>query len=287
MEVRIEPFFDPATSTFSYVVNAKGYRECAIVDSVLGFELRALRVSTEAADKIASYIREHDLLVQWHLETHVHADHLSGADYLKQELGGQIGIGSGIVEVQRVFREIFDFGSEFEPNGSDFDHLFECGEKFNVGPLVVTVMHVPGHTPADVAFLFGESAAFVGDTIFMPDVGSARCDFPGGSAENLYKSARRILKLGEETRLFLCHDYPPDGREPICMTNVRHQRHANIHVRDGINLATFRDMRNRRDQSLSLPGLFFPSIQVNLRAGKLPVQNSRGRRFMQFPIDSI
>lgn len=286
MRPLVEPFFDSATSTFSYVVHAGDGTDCAIVDSVLDYDPKSGRTSRASADRIIRFVREHRLRVQWLLETHAHADHLSAAQYLKAELGGKIAIGEAIQVVQRTFKDIFNLGGDVPADGTQFDYLFGADEKFEIGALSARAMHVPGHTPADIAYEVGD-AVFVGDTLFMPDVGSARCDFPGGNAHTLYRSVRRLLSLPPETRLFMCHDYPTDSREPCCQTTVAEERSANVHLHDGITEEAFVEMRTRRDSTLSMPTLILPSVQVNIRAGAMPAPESNGVRYLKIPLDAL
>lgn len=286
MRPLVEPFFDSATSTFSYVVHAGDGTDCAIVDSVLDFDPKSGRTSRASAERIVRFVREHGLRVQWLLETHAHADHLSAAHYLKGELGGKIAIGEAIRLVQRTFKGIFNLGADVPADGTQFDYLFSADETFEIGALKACAMHVPGHTPADIAYSVGD-AVFVGDTLFMPDVGSARCDFPGGDAHTLYQSVRRLLSLPPETRLFMCHDYPPDSREPCCQTTVAAERSANVHLHDGITEEAFVEMRTRRDITLGMPTLILPSVQVNIRAGAMPAPESNGVRYLKIPLDAL
>ena len=283
----IQAFFDPATWTVSYVVHAEGHTQCAIIDPVLDYDAASARTRTKSADAIVAWVREHGLQVEWILETHAHADHLSAAPYLKQELGGRIAIGEHICSVQATFRKIFNLEAAFACDGSQFDHLFKAGERFAIGPLQVEALHVPGHTPADLAYRI-DDVVFVGDTLFMPDVGTARCDFPGGDARELYRSIRRLLDLPAETRLFMCHDYPPDDRrEPEWECTVADQRARNIHVRDGVTLEEFVAMREKRDASLGLPQLIIPSVQINIRAGQMPPADDNGVRYLRVPLNLL
>jgi glyoxylase-like metal-dependent hydrolase (beta-lactamase superfamily II) len=282
----VNSFFDPATSTVSHVVHAGDGSAAAIIDSVLDFDPKSGRTSRESADNIIAFVTQKGLQVVWHLETHVHADHLSAAPYLKSRLGGKIGIGSRIVEVQETFGKVFNFGIDVSGTGAEFDALFEDGETFRIGALDGTVIHVPGHTPADIAYVIGD-AAFVGDTLFAPDLGSARADFPGGDAHTLYHSARRILSLPGETRLYLCHDYPPEGRDVVTHTTVAEQRAKNKHLADGIGEETFVAMRETRDKTLALPALMLPSVQVNMRAGHLPRAEDNGVAYLKIPLDVL
>jgi len=284
MNPHIQAFFDPVTATVTYVVHDGG--ACAIIDSVLDYDPKSGRTHTGSADQVANYVRAQGLTLQWLLETHAHADHLSAAPYLQRQLGGVIAIGQSIRTVQGVFKRVFNLEPEFQLDGSQFGHLFADGETFKIGALTATAIHVPGHTPADMAYLIGD-AAFVGDTMFMPDVGTARCDFPGGDAHQLYRSIQRLLGLPGGTRLFMCHDYPPNGREAHWQTTVTEQRHANIHVRDGISEAEFVAMRTQRDATLAMPTLILPAIQVNIRAGHFPPPEDNGVRYLKIPVDGL
>ncbi len=287
MTPRIEPFFDATTSTFTYVIYEAPGSRCAIVDSVLDYDPHSGRTATLSADRVARFVRDQDLTVEWLLETHAHADHLSAAPYLRRQLGGRIAIGEGIRRVQGAFKDVFNLEPEFRLDGSQFDHLFQPDEVFHIGALTARALHVPGHTPADMAYQVEEDHVFVGDTLFMPDVGSARCDFPGGSARDLYRSIRRLLALPEATRLYLCHDYPPAGREPRYETTVAEERALNVHVRDGVDEDAFVALRTRRDATLAMPTLILPAIQVNIRAGTLPPAEANGRRYLKIPIDGF
>lgn len=287
MTPRIEPFFDATTSTFTYVIYEAPGSRCAIVDSVLDYDPHSGRTATLSADRVARFVRDQGLTVEWLLETHAHADHLSAAPYLRRQLGGRIAIGEGIRRVQGAFKDVFNLEAEFRLDGSQFDHLFQPDEVFHIGALSARALHVPGHTPADMAYQVEEAHVFVGDTLFMPDVGSARCDFPGGSARDLYRSIRRLLTLPEATRLYLCHDYPPAGREARHETTVGEERALNVHVRDGVDEDAFVALRTRRDATLSMPTLILPAIQVNIRAGTLPPAEANGRRYLKIPIDGF
>ncbi|WP_295463336.1 MBL fold metallo-hydrolase [uncultured Pseudomonas sp.] len=287
MTPRIEPFFDATTSTFTYVIYEAPGSRCAIVDSVLDYDPHSGRTATLSADRVARFVRDQGLTVDWLLETHAHADHLSAAPYLRRQLGGRIAIGEGIRRVQGAFKDVFNLEPEFRLDGSQFDHLFQPDEVFHIGALTARALHVPGHTPADMAYQVEEDHVFVGDTLFMPDVGSARCDFPGGSARDLYRSIRRLLALPEATRLYLCHDYPPAGREPRYETTVAEERALNVHVRDGVDEDAFVALRTRRDATLAMPTLILPAIQVNIRAGTLPPAEANGRRYLKIPIDGF
>lgn len=284
MHATIHPFFDPATGTVTYVVHQGGASGCAVIDAVLDYDPKAGRTSTASADKVIAYVREQALRVEWILETHAHADHLSAAAYLRHQLGGRIAIGEKIRGVQDTFKALFNLEPEFRSDGSQFDHLFEDGEVFAIGAMAARAIHVPGHTPADMAYQIGD-AVFVGDTLFMPDVGTARCDFPGGNACELYQSIRKLLDLPADTRLLMCHDYPPEGREPKWETTVRAQREGNIHVRDGVSEDEFVVMREARDATLSMPALILPSVQVNVRAGGVPRPEANGTSYLKIPLN--
>jgi glyoxylase-like metal-dependent hydrolase (beta-lactamase superfamily II) len=281
----IKGFYDPATSTVSYVVYETNGCACAIIDPVLDYDASAARISTHSADLIAEFVQAQGLTVQWLLETHAHADHLSASAYLKQKLGGQIGIGAPITHVQRVFRDIYNLEPEFRQDGSQFDKLFKADDVFYIGTLEVRALHVPGHTPADMAYQIEGNSIFVGDTLFMPDVGTARCDFPGGDARQLYQSIQRLLALPTDTRLFMCHDYPPEGRDVAWSTTVGEQRASNIHVNDSIDLEGFVAMRTTRDATLSVPQLLIPAIQINIRAGNLPPADDSGLCSLKVPLN--
>lgn len=286
MKPNVQGFFDPATWTISYVVYAVDGGACAAIDSVLDYDPASGRTSTASADKLIAFVRQRRLKVEWILETHAHADHLSAAPYLRKHLGGRIAIGERIRAVQGVFKKVFNLEPQFRLDGSQFDHLFADGETFRIGELTVETMHVPGHTPADMAYRIGD-AVFVGDTLFMPEVGTARCDFPGGDARTLYRSVRRLLDLPGETRLFMCHDYPPEGREPQWETTVAEQRAANIHIRDGVSEDEFVAMRTARDRTLQMPTLILPAIQVNIRAGEMPPSESNGTSYLKIPVNAL
>ncbi|WPN45039.1 MULTISPECIES: MBL fold metallo-hydrolase [unclassified Pseudomonas] len=287
MPALIEAFLDPASSTYSYVVYEADGGQCAIVDPVLDYDAAAGRTATNQADRIIAFVRAHHLQVQWLLETHAHADHLSAAPYLRKELGGKIAIGESISKVQDVFKTLFNLEPSFCVDGSQFDHLFAPGESFMIGNLKATALHVPGHTPADMAYLVGNDAILVGDTLFMPDVGTARCDFPGGNANQMFASIHKLLAFPASVRLYVCHDYPPEGREPSCMTTVGEQRQSNIHVRDGIDATAFVEMRTRRDAGLGMPTLLLPAIQVNVRAGNLPPAEDNGVTYLKIPLNKL
>ncbi len=287
MNPEIKTFFDHETFTASHVVIDPMSLSCAIIDSVLDFDPAAGRTSTRNADDIVAFVEGRGLKVQWILETHAHADHLSAAPYLKERLGGRIGIGEHIREVQVVFGHIFNESATFARDGSQFDHQFVDGEVFSIGRLEVRVMHTPGHTPACVTFVVGD-AAFVGDTLFMPDYGTARADFPGGDAHVLFRSIRKVLSLPPETRLFLCHDYKAPGREAFLWeTTVAAERAGNVHVHDGVTEDEFVAMRRARDAQLGMPRLILPSIQVNMRAGELPPPEENGERYLKIPLNML
>lgn len=282
----VHGIFDPATWTVTYVVHAGRGTPAAIIDSVLDYDPKSGRTKTESADKVIEYVRANALQVEWILETHAHADHLSAAPYLRQTLGGKIGIGSQITNVQKMFKGIFNLEPEFQTDGSQFNVLLKNEEVFTIGDLNAQVISVPGHTPACVAYKVGD-AVFVGDTLFMPDVGTARCDFPGGDAETLYDSVSKLLSLPPETRLFVCHDYPPTDRPIAFQTTVAEQRAKNIHVHEGISKAQFVEMRKKRDATLEMPVLILPAVQINIRAGHLPPKESNGTAYVKIPINAL
>jgi Zn-dependent hydrolases, including glyoxylases len=286
MHVPVDSFFDPATSTISHVVTEPNGRKCAVVDSVLDFDPASGRTRTDSADRIVAHIEARGLEVEWILETHAHADHLSAARYLQSRLGGRIAIGARITEVQKIFREVFNLERTFNTDGRQFDRLFVDGETFAIGRLPVRVMYTPGHTPACCTYVMGE-VAFVGDTLFMPDSGTARADFPGGDARLLYRSIRKILALPPQTRLFMCHDYQPGGREPRWETTVAEQRARNIHVGGGRSEEEFVALRTARDRTLDVPQLLIPSIQINIRAGDLPPPEDNGVRYLKVPLNRL
>jgi len=283
---QVHGMFDPATWTVTYVVHNGAGSACAIIDSVLDYDPKSGRTRHVSADKVIAYVRTHDLKVQWILETHAHADHLSAAPYLRAQLGGKIGIGGNITQVQKVFKGVFNLEPGFKQDGSQFDHLFQEGEPIPLGALSGEVMFVPGHTPACAAYRFGD-AVFVGDTLFMPDVGTARCDFPGGNARALYASTRKLLSLAPETRLFMCHDYPPTDRAVAFETTVAEQRAKNIHVHDGVSEEEFVAMRTQRDATLEMPTLILPSVQINIRAGQLPPKEDNGVAYLKIPLNAL
>ncbi len=287
LKPEVKAFFDEATNTVSYIVRDPSSQACAIIDSVLDFDPAAGRTSMESADQIIAHVRDNNLKVEWIVETHVHADHLSAAPYLHDQLGGKIGIGDKITIVQDVFGKIFNAGTEFQRDGSQFDQLFSDGDTFSIGNMHGHVMSTPGHTPACMTWIIGD-AAFVGDTLFMPDFGTARCDFPGGDAEILFQSIQKIFALPDQTRLFMCHDYKAPGRDQFAWeTTVAEERRANVHVRDGIDKDAFVKTREARDATLGMPRLILPSIQVNMRAGELPEPEDNGTRYLKLPINAV
>ncbi|MHA6637647.1 MBL fold metallo-hydrolase [Stutzerimonas frequens] len=287
MNAHVEPFFDPATFTYSYVVSDPETRQCAVIDSVLDYDPASGRTSHATAERLVDYVREQDLKVQWLLETHVHADHLSAAPYLKQQLGGRMAIGDRITVVQNTFGKLFNAGTEFATDGRQFDHLFQDEETFQVGNVPARAIHTPGHTPACMTYVIGD-AAFVGDTLFMPDYGTARCDFPGGDARTLYRSIQKLFTLPGETRVFMCHDYKAPGRDEFLYeTTIAAEREHNVHVHSGISEQQFVDMRTARDATLAMPTLILPSVQINMRGGELPAPESNGTRYLKIPLDVL
>ncbi|MCK7595554.1 MBL fold metallo-hydrolase [Pseudomarimonas salicorniae] len=283
----VAAFFDEATNTVSYVVHDPATREAALIDSVLDFDPASGHTAHDSARRLVEHVRDHGLSVRWLLETHAHADHLSAAPWLRAQVGGELAIGRGITEVQEVFGKVFNAEPAFSRDGSQFDRLFADGDCFRLGHIDCRVLHVPGHTPACLAYVIGE-ALFVGDTLFMPDYGTARCDFPGGSARTLYRSIRRLLSLPEAARVFLCHDYKAPGRDQYHWeTTVGAQRTGNVHVRDGIDEEHFVAMREARDATLSMPRLILPSVQVNMRAGQLPPAEDNGVTYLKLPLNLL
>lgn len=282
----VTPFFDPATNTISYVVKDPSSPACAVVDAVMDIDYAAGRISHDSADAITAFVREKGLSVEWLIETHVHADHLSGAPYIQQALGGRIGIGANITVVQETFGKVFNEGTDFQRDGSQFDRLFEDGDSYRIGAMACHALHTPGHTPACMTHVIGDTA-FVGDTLFMPDGGSARADFPGGDAGMLYDSIQKILALPREMRLFMCHDYGPNGRAIAWETTVGAQIDHNIHVGQGRSRADFIAMREARDATLKMPTLIIPSLQVNMKGGELPPEDESGRRFLKVPLGAL
>ncbi len=288
MNAHVEAFFDPATYTYSYVVSDPATGQCALIDSVLDYDPAAGRTSYRSADRLIAHVREQGLSVQWILETHVHADHMSAAPYLRQQLGGQLGIGEQITVVQDTFGKLFNAGPDFATDGRQFDRLFRDGEEFQVGSIKARAIHTPGHTPACMTYLIGD-AAFVGDTLFMPDYGTARCDFPGGDAHAMYRSIHdKLFALPDETRVFLCHDYKAPGREEYqYQTTIGAERTGNVHINADIGEEQFVAMRQSRDATLGMPTLILPSVQVNMRAGELPPSENNGTRYLKIPLDVL
>lgn len=285
--VQVKAFLDSDSETFSYVVADLTSGLAVIIDPVLDFDYKSGRTSTKSAEDILAYVEQKTFKVEWVLETHAHADHLSAAPFFKEKLGAKIGIGEHIQQVQGIFKQIFNLEKEFLPNGAQFDHLFKDGEDLKVGSLSIKVMHTPGHTPADLAYLVNGKMAFVGDTLFMPDVGTARCDFPGGSAKTLYQSIKKLLSLPAETEIYICHDYPTQGRGHEYKTTVAEQREHNIHVNSEVSEDAFVQKREARDKTLSMPRLILPSIQVNIRAGQLPPKEDNGQVYLKVPINML
>jgi glyoxylase-like metal-dependent hydrolase (beta-lactamase superfamily II) len=286
VQPEVEAFFDPATNTISYVVKDPSSNACAVVDSVMDIDYAAGRITYEHADEIIKYIEDNGLKLEWIIETHVHADHLSAAPYIQQKLGGKIGIGANITVVQDTFGKVFNEGTEFQRDGSQFDKLFEDGDSYQIGNMTAFAIHTPGHTPACMTHVVG-NAGFVGDTLFMPDGGSARADFPGGDAETLYDSIQKVLALPGETRLFMCHDYGPNGRDIQWETSVADEKEHNIHVGAGKTKEDFVKFRTERDAQLAMPRLIIPSLQVNMRAGEMPPAEEDGKVFLKVPVNTL
>jgi glyoxylase-like metal-dependent hydrolase (beta-lactamase superfamily II) len=282
----VTSFFDEPTNTVTYVVKDPASKSCAIIDSVLDIDYAAGRISYDSADQVIDFVSKNNFKVEWHIETHVHADHLSAAPYLQKKLGGKIGIGKNITIVQETFGKIFNEGTEFQRDGSQFDKLFDDGDSYQIGSMTAHAMHTPGHTPACMVHVVGD-AAFVGDTLFMPDGGSARADFPGGDARVLYRSIKRVMALPNDMRLFMCHDYGPNGRNIKWETTVAEQREHNIHAKDGISEDQFVATREARDKTLGMPKLIIPSLQVNMKAGELPEPDASGKRFLKVPLNGL
>ncbi|MDS1138024.1 MBL fold metallo-hydrolase [Nitratireductor indicus] len=282
----VVPFFDEATNTISYIVRDPATNACAVIDSVMDIDYAAGRITHDGADRIVAHIREQGWTLEWLIETHVHADHLSAAPYIQQQLGGKLGIGENITIVQDTFGKIFNEGTEFQRDGSQFDRLFVDGDTYQIGTMTGHVMHTPGHTPACMTHVIG-NAAFVGDTLFMPDGGSARADFPGGDARTLYRSIQRVLSLPGDMRLFMCHDYGPNGRDIQWETSVADEKQHNIHVGHGTSEDEFVAMREARDATLSMPKLIIPSLQVNMRAGQMPPKDKDGKTFLKVPVNTL
>ena len=282
----IKEFFDPETWTFTYVVHEGDGSPCAIIDSVLNYDPKSGRTRTQSADEVITYVKTHQLKTTWILETHAHADHLTAAPYLQTHLGGKLAIGDHITSVQTVFKGVFNLDDRFQTNGAQFDHLLKEYESLTFGKLSLKALFVPGHTPACMAYEIGD-AIFVGDTLFMPDVGSARCDFPGGDAKTLYRSIQKILSYPEQTKLYMCHDYPPTDRPVACMSTVADEKVSNIHVHDGVSEGQFVAMRTARDKTLEMPVLILPSIQVNIRAGHFPEPDANGIAYLKIPLNAL
>lgn len=285
-QIQVQSFFDPATWTISHVVHAGKGTACAIVDSVLDYDPKSGRTLTASADKLIDFVKTNELNVEWLLESHAHADHLSAAPYLKKHLGGRTAIGKNITVVQGVFKKVFNLEAEFPQDGSQFDCLFSDGEAFKIGNLEAKVMFTPGHTPACAVYILGDNV-FVGDTLFMPDVGTARCDFPGGDANALFASIQKLLDMPADTKLYLCHDYPPNDRKPVMFTTVGEQRAKNIHVRTEVSKDEFIKMRTARDKTLEMPTLILPAVQINIRAGALPPVESNGVSYVKIPLNAL
>jgi len=286
MEPNVKSFFDNETYTATHVIWDSATKHAAIIDSVKDYDPKSGRTSTVSADAVIDFVHAEGLTVEWILETHVHADHLTAGPYLRERLGGKIAIGDHVTVVQGVFKKVFNVEKDFAVDGQQFDHLFKDGEIFHIGEMEATVIHTPGHTPACVTYVIGNSA-FVGDTLFMPDFGTARCDFPGGDARQLYKSIKKILSLPPETRLYMCHDYGPNGRDYAWVTTVAEERAGNIHIHDGVTEDDFTKMRSDRDAQLDMPVLILPSVQVNMRAGDLPPPEDNGGRYLKIPLDAL
>jgi glyoxylase-like metal-dependent hydrolase (beta-lactamase superfamily II) len=286
-EIHVEAFLDKDSETFSYVVTDLASKHAVVIDPVLDFDYKSGRTSTQSAELMLAYIKHNELKLDWVLETHAHADHLSAAPFFKDQLGAKVGIGAHIKQVQGIFKEVFNLEKEFLPNGAQFDRLFSDGEVVQVGTMTIRMIHTPGHTPADLAYFINEEALFVGDTLFMPDVGTSRCDFPGGSASTLFQSITKLLALPEQTRIYVCHDYPTKGRDYQHQTTVAEQRQHNIHVHDGVTEAQFVEKREARDATLAMPRLILPSIQVNIRAGHMPPADEQGKVYLKLPINQL
>ena len=282
----IKDFFDPETWTYTYVVYEGDGTPCVIIDSVLNYDPKSGRTTTRSADEVIAFVKAHQLQVDWILETHAHADHLTAAPYLQSHLGGKLVIGDHITNVQTVFKGVFNLDDRFKADGTQFDRLVKEGESLTFGNLSLKALFVPGHTPACMAYEIGD-AIFVGDTLFMPDVGTARCDFPGGDAKTLYGSIQKLLSYPGQTKLYMCHDYPPNGRPASCMTTVADEKANNIHVHDGVSEEQFVQMRSARDKTLEMPVLILPSIQVNIRAGHFPEPDANGIAYLKIPLNAL
>ena len=287
MRPTVDSFFDEATNTVSHIASDPATGKAAIIDSVLDFDPASGRTRTDSADRLIAHVKAKGLSIEWVLETHIHADHLSAAPYLLEKLGGRLAVGAAIAQVQQTFGDLFNAEPGFARDGSQFQHLFQDGETFRLGGIEARAIHTPGHTPACMTYIIGD-AGFVGDTLFMPDYGTARCDFPGGDARQLYRSIRKIFALPPETRLFLCHDYKAPGRDDYRWeTSVAEERAHNIHVHDGVSEDDFAAMRTARDATLSMPRLILPSVQVNMRAGDLPSPEENGVRYLKLPLNAL
>lgn len=286
-DIHVKEFLDKDSETFSYIVTDLASKHAVVIDPVLDFDEKSGRTSTQSAELMLAYIQQNELILEWVLETHAHADHLSAAPLFKEQLGAKVGIGVHIKQVQTIFKEVFNLEKDFLPNGAQFDRLFHDGEIVQVGAMSIRTIHSPGHTPADIAYLINDEAIFVGDTLFMPDVGTSRCDFPGGSASALFQSISKLLAFPEETKIYVCHDYPTKGREHKYVTTVGEQRKNNIHVHDGVTEAQFVEKREARDATLSMPRLILPSIQVNIRAGHMPPADEQGKVYLKLPINML
>ncbi|RUO73127.1 MBL fold metallo-hydrolase [Idiomarina ramblicola] len=285
--IKVTAFLDNDSETFSYVVYDSDSKQAVVIDPVLDFDYPSGKTYTQGAQRIIDFIKSQNLSVAWILETHAHADHLSAAPFLKKHLNAPIAIGQHITEVQKLFKQVYHLEKEFLPNGEHFDKLLEDGETFQVGAMAFRVIHTPGHTPADVAYVVNENKVFVGDTLFNPDVGTARCDFPGGSASTLYQSIQRLFTLGKETEVYICHDYPPEGRQHQCKTTIEAQKQSNIHVGGQASEEQFVKWREERDATLSMPRLIIPAIQVNIRAGRLPPAEDDGTVYLKVPLNKL
>ncbi|MDF1643860.1 MAG: MBL fold metallo-hydrolase [Pseudomonadales bacterium] len=286
MKPTIQPFYDNDSSTFSYVVSDSKQKKGAIIDPVLGYDFRSGKTNTSGADELIQYIQKNQLQLDWILETHVHADHLSAAHYIKRQIGGKIAIGSQVSSVQKTFKSIFDMDETFIADGRQFDRLLKDNECFQIGDITVTTLNTPGHTPACISYLM-DDAIFIGDTLFMPDYGTARCDFPGGDAQLLYHSIQRILKLPDDTKLYMCHDYGTENSSDRFISTVKKQKEDNIHIKNGINEKEFITLRHKRDHQLAMPNLIIPSVQVNIQAGQLPDAHNNGIQYLKIPLNTF
>jgi len=286
-KIQVKAFLDNDSETFSYVVYDPKKKDAIVIDPVLDFDYASGKTYTEGANRIVEFVKDHQLSVAWLLETHAHADHLSAAPFLKEQLKAPIAIGEYITEVQKTFKQVYNLDKEFLPNGEHFDKLLKDGETFHVGSMNIRVIHTPGHTPADIAYVINENKVFVGDTLFNPDVGTARCDFPGGSANTLYRSIQKLFELEDTAEVYICHDYPPEGRQHQCQTTIADQKQNNIHVGGQATEAQFVEWREQRDATLNMPRLIIPSIQVNIRAGQLPPAEGNGTVYLKVPLNRL